>query len=102
MARYEYECKNCKIVTEEDHPMANFPTQIQCPKCSAPAKKIISHTNFQLKGGGWANDGYDVKSKKAKARVDAQKTNPSGGVTVKQPIIKDRNSGKTIYGPDVD
>ena len=29
-----------------------------CPKCKRDARKILSRSNFILKGGGWGNTGY--------------------------------------------
>jgi len=48
--------------------------EIICPRCHKKAKKIVSNCSFQLKGGGWAEDGYssnvggetDIQSSKFK------------------------------------
>jgi putative FmdB family regulatory protein len=54
---YEYWCPDCAELTEElrkieerDHPMS-------CP-CGGSGVRQVSHTSFQLKGGGWYADGY--------------------------------------------
>ena len=62
MPIYEYRCPKCEHETEElqgyDDPNPD------CEKCKKERKKKvemqrqISKTSFQLKGGGWAKDGY--------------------------------------------
>ena len=38
--------------------MADKPIKV-CPKCRAKkVEKLISHTSFKLKGGGWGSDLY--------------------------------------------
>lgn len=64
MPYYEYECEDCGNVTETFHPI--IPREIPrtfvgyCSKCrkAATLKKIVSVNDFQLKGDGWAKDGY--------------------------------------------
>ena len=58
MPVYEFKC-SCGHVTEDIVRMGT--EQIKCPKCGAPAKKIISNCSFSLKGGGWYADGYAAK-----------------------------------------
>jgi putative FmdB family regulatory protein len=51
-----------------------------CPKkgCGSKCKRLISRTNFQLKGNGWFNQGYSgasnvspiTKADKAKAKAE--------------------------------
>ena len=56
MPTYEYECTKghtfevVQRITEE-------PLQ-RCKLCRAKAKRLISASNFILKGGGWYSDGY--------------------------------------------
>jgi putative FmdB family regulatory protein len=58
MPIYEYECQACGHRFEEWQKMADEPIKV-CPKCAAPkVEKLISHTSFQLKGGGWYSDLY--------------------------------------------
>jgi putative FmdB family regulatory protein len=47
MPIYEYECQACAHRFEEWQKMSD-----------KPVKKLISHTSFQLKGGGWGSDLY--------------------------------------------
>ena len=59
MPTYEYECSKghsfevVQRITEE-------PLQ-RCRVCRAKAKRLISASNFILKGGGWYSDGYGSK-----------------------------------------
>ncbi len=59
MPTYEYECTKghtfevVQRITEE-------PLQ-RCKLCRAKAKRLISASNFILKGGGWYSDGYGSK-----------------------------------------
>jgi len=56
MPLYEYECEKCghqfdQIVKFDADPPP-------CPECEGKTKKKVSQSSFQLKGGGWAKDGY--------------------------------------------
>jgi putative FmdB family regulatory protein len=58
MPIYEYECQACRHRFEEWQKMSDKPVKV-CPKCKArKVQKLISHTSFQLKGGGWYSDLY--------------------------------------------
>jgi len=54
---YEFKCNNCHI-TEEVLPITSKRETTKCKICGAEAKRIISKSNFVLKGKGWAKDGY--------------------------------------------
>jgi putative FmdB family regulatory protein len=61
---YEFACDSCKEVTEFTMKFSD-PLPEKCTKCdNGNLKKLISRTNFQLKGGGWYNEGYSVPAKK--------------------------------------
>jgi putative FmdB family regulatory protein len=64
MPIYEFECKKCGTIFEALMPRReNNPKGIKCIKCNGIAKIIeISKSNFHLKGGGWAEDGYANKN----------------------------------------
>jgi len=59
MPIYEYHCNFCQHM-EEILQKVNEPPPPVCPTCGKKAtlKKQISHTSFQLKGGGWYSDLY--------------------------------------------
>ena len=55
MPLYEYECE-CghrfeRLVTLHARPGTCEPKR--CPECDGWAKRVISKTNFRLKGSGW-------------------------------------------------
>lgn len=55
---YEFKCKNCHI-TEKYFPINSDIEVTECRICGAEAKRLISKSNFILKGKGWAKDGYN-------------------------------------------
>ena len=63
MPMYEYICPKCKFLFEEIKSF-NEPNPVCIKGCKdgknnpIKTKKIISKTNFRLKGRGWAKDGY--------------------------------------------
>ena len=78
MPVYEYECKKCMKVIEVQQKMADKPLS-NCPECSAPVKKLVSMSSFQLRGGGWYADGYSNTCGTAKpepAKPEAAKPAP--------------------------
>lgn len=53
MPYYEYECNDCKKITEELQRLSEPPITT-CPTCGgALTKKFPTNTSFQLKGSGW-------------------------------------------------
>lgn len=60
MPIYEYACTNedCKAVSEKMRKVAEADNPYACPQCGQETRRKVSATNFQLKGGGWAADGY--------------------------------------------
>jgi putative FmdB family regulatory protein len=74
MPVYEYECSACSHRFEEWQKINDKPVKV-CPKCKArKVERLISHTSFQLKGGGWYGDLYASKQPSS-----AASTKPSGG-----------------------
>jgi putative FmdB family regulatory protein len=57
MPIYEYACKKCGKVVEVFQKV-NDPGPKTCEKCGGKLGRVISHTSFQLKGGGWYKDLY--------------------------------------------
>ncbi len=54
MPIYEYRCSNCHRVFEEwCRHVEDADVKHACPVCNAEAKRLMSHTSFALKGGGW-------------------------------------------------
>ena len=59
MPIYVYLCGKCKEEVEEIQKIDD-PAPEECPKCGKKdtLRKTMGVSNFQLKGGGWAEDGY--------------------------------------------
>jgi len=74
MPVYEYECGACSHRFEEWQKINDKPVKV-CPKCKArKVERLISHTSFQLKGGGWYGDLYS-----SQRPANTGSANPSGG-----------------------
>ena len=58
MPTYDYQCEKCEFEFEREQRITEDPIKT-CPKCkSRKAKRLLSASNFILKGGGWYADGY--------------------------------------------
>ncbi len=69
MPIYEYQCSHCDKVFEIFHKI-DEDCKVTCPKCLKPAKKLISATNFVLKGTGFYVNDYPSKSRKEGKRKE--------------------------------
>ncbi len=62
MPIYEFECEECGEIKEGLYKMADAPDKILvlCPAVRQPRfyRRIMSGSNFHLKGRGWAKDDY--------------------------------------------
>jgi putative FmdB family regulatory protein len=83
MPVYEYECQQCKQVTEAMQKFSDAPLT-QCPRCTGQLRKMISQSAFHLKGSGWYVTDYarkgdsDPTGKKEKpAETSAKSTEKS-------------------------
>jgi putative FmdB family regulatory protein len=63
MPVYEYQCSRCGEIFEIFHKI-NELYQDGCPKCQGSAKRILSPSNFILKGSGFYVNDYPSKSRK--------------------------------------
>ena len=61
MPVYQYECPKCGAKEEVIKSIKDIDLPEVCPVCSKyDMKRIIGNAGgFRLKGGGWAEDGYD-------------------------------------------
>ncbi|HNX18763.1 MAG TPA: zinc ribbon domain-containing protein [Acidobacteriota bacterium] len=57
MPIYEYRCKQCHDEIEKIQQFSDKPLT-KCEKCGGRLEKLLSHSTFVLKGGGWYSDGY--------------------------------------------
>ncbi len=69
MPIYEYQCGHCDKVFEIFHKI-DEDCKVTCPKCLKPAKRLISATNFVLKGTGFYVNDYPSKSRKEGKRKE--------------------------------
>lgn len=60
MPIYEYKCPVCATLFDELRKVEDRDKPAKCPQetCAHEAVKQVSVTSFELKGGGWAKDGY--------------------------------------------
>jgi putative FmdB family regulatory protein len=89
MPIYEYRCTRCGEVTEVLQRVNEAPKR-KCRSCSGKLEKLISRTSFQLKGGGWYNEGYSsggTGAAKKKETGDKSKTT-SGDTSSSKPVKK--------------
>ena len=77
MPIYEYQCPKCRKVFEEFVSMADGHSQEPCPECGTTSPRLISHTSFVLKGGGWYVTDYGYR-KGVKEEADAPAAPPEG------------------------
>ena len=61
MPIYEYQCPKCQHTFEEWVKASESQGQEPCPKCGEPSPRIMSHTSFVLKGGGWYVSDYGYR-----------------------------------------
>jgi putative FmdB family regulatory protein len=52
MPIYEYQCEACGQISEELQKFSDAPLTT-CKHCQGNLSKLISHSAFHLKGGGW-------------------------------------------------
>jgi putative FmdB family regulatory protein len=57
MAIYEYKCKKCLRIMVRSFPMNACPKTVKCDKCGREAEKMISVSNYIMKGYSYRN-GY--------------------------------------------
>jgi putative FmdB family regulatory protein len=71
MPIYEYQCTKCNNIFEVFHRIEEE-INPACPKCLGQARKILSASNFILKGSGFYVNDYPSESRK-KAKKEAEK-----------------------------
>lgn len=63
MPLYEYECKKCGTISEFLQKISD-PAPSACPSCGeSKLEKLVSRTNFILKGTGWYETDFKSKEK---------------------------------------
>ena len=77
MPIYEYECSQCKEIFEIFHKI-DEDCKVVCPKCLGPARKLISATNFILKGSGFYVNDYPSKQRKEGKKSEKEGSDDKG------------------------
>ena len=100
MPIYEYQCPKCHSIFEEWVKVSEAHGQEPCPDCGTLSPRLISHTSFVLKGGGWyvTDYGYrkgvkDEDSAPAPSDSDASSSGDSKGET--KPAAENRGKSKS-------
>src|SRR5262245_5115232 len=70
MPIYEYRCEKCGVFEQTQR--ITDPALERCPTCRRKVRRLISHTSFQLKGGGWYVTDY------GRGGQDGKKTGEKG------------------------
>ncbi len=78
MPIYEYQCDHCSEVFEIFHKI-DEDCKVACPKCLGPVKKLISATNFVLKGSGFYVNDYPSKSRKEGKKSEKESSEKGAG-----------------------
>lgn len=81
MPIYEYQCPKCQHVFEEMVSLSQAHGEEPCPCCGALSPRMISHTSFVLKGGGWyvSDYGYRKGIKEEGSSSASESKTSSGG-----------------------
>jgi putative FmdB family regulatory protein len=80
MPIYEYQCDRCNDLFEIFHKI-DEDCKVACPKCLGPVKKLISATNFILKGSGFYVNDYPSESRKEGKKKEKEGTKESSAST---------------------
>lgn len=64
MAVYEFKCNKCMKLTMKNFDINSKVKKVECKFCGDEAERIISNSNFALKGKNWAKDNYGLKKEK--------------------------------------
>ena len=79
MPIYEYQCPKCQHTFEEWVKASESHGQEPCPKCGEPSPRIMSHTSFVLKGGGWYVSDYGYRKGVTEEGGSTDSSGTSGG-----------------------
>lgn len=77
MPIYEYQCKKCNNIFEVFHKI-DKEFNPACPRCLGQTRRIISPTNFILKGSGFYVNDYPSESKRKGKEREKEAKKPAG------------------------
>lgn len=93
MPIYEYRCSSCDHDLETLQKFSDPPLS-DCPSCGKPElERLVSHSSFSLKGGGWYADGYGQKPEKSSGEGGKESSEKAGQTEGSQG--KDTTSAET-------
>ena len=78
MPIYEYRCTSCGHTLEVIQKFNDKPLK-KCTECTGALEKLISRSAFQLRGGGWYNEGYGGQGKSSSSTPSS--STPSSSTT---------------------
>jgi putative FmdB family regulatory protein len=94
MPTYEYECQSCHHHLEVEQRMSDAALK-KCPHCKKDKlQRIISATNFQLKGGGWYVTDHRDKTKTTSKPSDVKAKSDSDTPKDVTPAKKEKKEQK--------
>jgi len=76
MPIYEYRCTKCNNEFEKFQKITDD-TVPRCEHCGGKARRLISHSNFHLKGSGWYVTDYGGKKPSSKEQKEEKQPSPS-------------------------
>ena len=92
MPIYEYRCSICNHEFETIQKVGARALR-KCPDCSGKLEKLVSRTSFQLKGGGWFDQGYGPKAGGAKPAAAKSSGAAADGATKAKPSKPAKSGG---------
>jgi len=84
MPLYEYQCRQCGEIFEILHGI-DEEYRARCRKCQGEAKKILSPSNFILKGSGFYVNDYPSESRK---KTESNKEQPEKPTPAKEEKVE--------------
>ena len=90
MPIYEFQCKKCFKNFEMILPITEYSAAQVCPECGNPAKRLVSLSDFILKGDGWYGKAQRIKGqmkKKNERILERQKDRYHGTGPCLQPNV---------------
>ena len=76
MPIYEYQCQQCGNIFEVFHKI-DEEVKPACPRCLSGTRRIISPTNFILKGSGFYVNDYPSETRKKGKKAEEEATKPA-------------------------
>lgn len=89
MPIYEYQCNRCNEIFEIFHKIEEE-GKVACPKCLGSARKLISASNFILKGSGFYVNDYPSQSRHEGKKKEKQ----APETTTKAEKKEEKHAGK--------